>query len=174
MRDYLVRTGACHGTCPRSPILLLFHLVNPTFNGSSVVSGLLLILQRVDDGVDVLLPLLDHPLPLSPAVLPMLLRCPRVPVWPLRFRDEPDVVVVGDRVLAVWNLLLSPKLHCLFKSPLLVTLITYLFKTTSSVSYFSGALKLTRSSPKSCLLEGSSSLKVLWIFFLKSSFRTFW
>ena len=113
--QYLIRAGTGEGKCPRSSILLLLHVINPTADGAAVVHhfgpGLLPLLHWVDHRVDVLLPLLDNPLPLPPAVSPVLLRSPGVSIWTLRLRNEPDVLVVGDGILSVGNLFLSSEIN---------------------------------------------------------------
>ena len=61
--------------------------------------------------MDVLLPLLDDPLPLPPAVPPVLLRSPGVAIGALRFGNKTDVLVVGDGILSIGNLFLSSEIN---------------------------------------------------------------
>ena len=112
---YLIRAGTSRGKCSRSSLLLLLlHVINPTADGAGIVyHGLLLLpfLHWVDHRVDVLLPLLDDPLPLPPAIPPVLLRSPGVAIWALRFGNKTDVLVVGDGILSVGNLFLSSEIN---------------------------------------------------------------
>ena len=61
--------------------------------------------------VDRLLPRLDHPVPLTTAVLLMLLRRPGHVPPALAPRDRIEVPVVSQRVLAILDLFLAPLEH---------------------------------------------------------------
>ena len=67
------------------------------------------VLEACHDLVNVLLPLLDEPVPLSPAVLPHLVGSPGHPVCAAGLGDETEVAVIAHGVLAVRNLLFPPK-----------------------------------------------------------------
>ena len=60
--------------------------------------------------MDVLLPLLDDSLPLPPTELLVFLRGPGVCIGPLGLGNQCDVLIVGDGVLAVGDLFLSPEI----------------------------------------------------------------
>ena len=188
--------GAGPGSCPHLLLLLLLlHVIRPRSNGTKTTCAheiLLLPLQLGHGGVDVLLPLLHHPVPLTPAVLPHLVWSSGHSVLPICFGNQTNVFVVRNSVLSVGYLFLSPKTinyewKCNCKLPNKnsykcisnfeerrrkgISKINYLLRTSSSVSisYF-GTLNSTIASFSEDLLLSSS--RVFFILVLRSSVRT--